>query len=148
MAKMIEINLRPDTRTLRNFGFIAVAGFGFIAAIAWYEVLVFSVGLGAAREPVAITCLGVAALAGLCSIVYPKANLPLYLGLTVATYPIGFVLSYLIMGTLFYAIIAPIGLLLRGFGRDPLERRSSPSAETYWEDAPPRRPRESYFKQF
>ncbi len=49
MANMIEIDWRPDRRTLRQFGFIAVGGFGFIAAIAWFEVLIFSFGLGEAR---------------------------------------------------------------------------------------------------
>ena len=148
MAQMIEMNLRPDVRTLRQFGYIAVAGFGFLAAIAWYEVLIFSFGLGAARQPLAAGFAAVALLSGLFSLVYPKANLPIYLGITIATYPIGFVLSYVIMATLFYLIIAPIGLLLRLFGGDPMERRMLPNATSYWQDAPPARPRESYFKQF
>ena len=145
MANMIELDLRPDERTLRQFGFIALGGFGFVAAIAWYEVLVFSFGLGAAREPVAY---GVAALSLLFSLVVPKANLPIYLGITILTYPIGFVLSYVILGTLFYLIIAPIGLVMRAFGADPMERRILPDADSYWEDAPPARGRASYFKQF
>ena len=148
MSKMIEINLRPDERTLRQFGFIAVAGFGFVAAIAWFEVLIFSFGLGAARVPVAGSFGALAALSGLLSLVYPKANLPIYLGITIATYPIGFVLSYVIMGTLFYVIIAPIGWMLRAFGLDPMQRQILPEARTYWEDAPAARPSESYFKQF
>ena len=40
------------------------------------------------------------------------------------------------------------GLVLRLIGRDPLERRILPQARTYWVDAPPARPSESYFKQF
>ena len=49
MAKMIELDLNPDDRTLRQFGWIALGGFGFIAIIAWFEVLIFAFGLGAAR---------------------------------------------------------------------------------------------------
>jgi hypothetical protein len=52
------------------------------------------------------------------------------------------------MATLFYLIIAPIGLLLRLFGTDPMERRILPDAESYWEDAAAARPNASYFKQF
>ena len=44
--------------------------------------------------------------------------------------------------------IAPIGLLLRAFGTDPMERRIQPDATTYWVDAPSQRANESYFKQF
>jgi hypothetical protein len=148
MANVIEVNWRPDDRTLRQFGFIALVGFGFIAAIAWYEVLIFSFGLGEARVPVAAAFGAVAGLSLLFSAVYPRANLPIYVGITVATYPIGFVLSYVLMGTLFYLIMAPAGLLLRLFGKDPLERRILPGATTYWVDAPPQRASESYFKQF
>ena len=112
MANMIEIDWRPDRRTLRHFGFIAVGGFGFIAAIAWFEVLIFSFGLGEARPFVSGGFAALAAGSGLLSIVYPAGNLPIYMLISALTYPIGFVLSYVIMGTLFYLIIAPIGLLL------------------------------------
>ncbi len=148
MSKMIELNLRPDARTLRSFGFIAVAGFGFVATIAWFEVLIFSVGLGAARVPVAAAFAAVALVSGFFSLVFPKANLPIYLAISIATYPIGFVLSYVIMGTLFYLIIAPVGFVLRLLGADPMERRILPEAGSYWVDTPPARPRASYFKQF
>ena len=43
MAQMIEMNLKPDAKILRQFGFIAVGGFGFVAAIAHFEVLIFAV---------------------------------------------------------------------------------------------------------
>ena len=148
MSKMIELNLRPDAGTLRSFGFIAVAGFGFLAAIAWFQVLVFSAGLGAARVPVAATFAAIAVISGLFSLVAPKANLPIYLAISIATYPIGFVLSYVIMGTLFYLIIAPVGFVLRILGADPMDRGFRPEAETYWVDAAPQRARSTYFKQF
>jgi hypothetical protein len=148
MANVIEIDWKPDERTLRQFGWIALVGFGFVAALAFTESLVFSFGLGAAREPIAIGFAALAGLSGVLSLVYPRANLPIYLAITVATYPIGFVLSYVLMGTLFYLIIAPIGIVLRLLGKDPLERKILPQADTYWVDPPPARPSESYFKQF
>jgi hypothetical protein len=148
MSKAIEINLKPDVRTLRQFGFIALAGFAFLAVIAWYEALVFSFGLGAARPYVVGGCAALACLSLLFSLVYPKANLGLYLGLTVAAYPIGFVLSYLIMGLLFFLVITPAGLLLRLLVRDPMERRMLPEAESYWVEPRRERPAENYFKQF
>jgi hypothetical protein len=148
MSNMIEINLRPDVRTLRQFGFIAVVGFAFLAVIAWTEVLVFSFGLGGARPYVAGGFAAVGVISLLFSLVYPRANLGLYLGLTVIAYPIGFVLSYVIMGTLFFVVITPTGLAMRLLGRDPMERRMLPEAESYWVKARAQRPSESYFKQF
>jgi len=148
MSKLIEINLKPDDRTLRQFGFIALVGFGFLAAIAWYEVLIFAFGLGDARPIVAGAFAGLAALTALFSLVFPKANLPIFVGLTILAFPIGFVLSYVIMGTLFYLMITPVGLIMKVLGRDPLMRRFEPEAETYWVAARSGRTKDSYFKQF
>ncbi len=148
MAQMIEINLRPDAKTLREFGFFAIAGFGFIAAIAHYETFIFALGLGDAKPYVVNTFVALAAYSGLFALIYPKANLPVYLGLTIASYPIGLVLSYVIMGTLFFGMITPMGIVMRIIGRDPLERKLDREAESYWTDCRPAREKESYFRQF
>ena len=149
MAQMIDLQLDPDEKTLRDFGFIALVGLGAIAALAWFERLVFSGGwLGDTRETVAFVLLGVGALAALLSLVHPKANKWLFIALSLIAYPIGFVLSYVIMGTLFFAIITPTGLVMRVFGRDPLEKRFKADAPTYWSQCRAKRPSTSYFQQF
>ena len=148
MSQMVELNLRPDARTLRQFGWIALGGFGLLALLAWNGWLAFAYLGEASRASVALGLAALAAVSGLFSLVFPKANLPIYLGLTIAAFPIGFVLSYVIMGTLFYVVIAPIGLVMRLFGHDPMERRIQRDAKSYWVDARPQRARDSYFKQF
>lgn len=148
MSKMIEIDWRPADRTLKQFGIIALFGFSFLAGIAWFEVLIFSFGLGESRP---IVAGGFAALAGISaffSLVAPRANLPIYVGLTVLAYPIGFVVSYVIMGLLFFGMITPLGLFFRLIGKDPLNRRFEPTATTYWSEPRPRRGKDSYFRQF
>lgn len=148
MAGMVELNLRPDARTLRQFGWIAFVGFGLLALLAWNGWMVFT-HLGEGSRPTVAMALGaLAGVSALFSLVHPKANLAIYLGLTIVAFPIGFVLSYVIMATLFYLVIAPIGFIMRLFGVDPMDRRLLPNAKTYWLDARPDRPRESYFKQF
>ncbi len=148
MSKMIEIDWEPNERTLRQFGWIALVGFLGIAMLAWNEWLVFSVGLGSARTAVAGAFAGLGGVSALFSLVAPKANKPIYLGLTLLSYPIGFVLSYVIMGFLFYGLITPLGLVFRAIGKDPMNRRFDRAATTYWSDPRPRRGKESYFKQF
>ncbi|HXZ86028.1 MAG TPA: hypothetical protein VEI82_11120 [Myxococcota bacterium] len=148
MAKLVEINLHPSERTLRQFGWIALAGFGLLALCAWNGWLVFRHGLGEARGPVALGLAALGALSALFSLAFPKANAPLYVGLSVVAFPIGFVLSYVIMATLFYLVIAPVGFLMRAFGLDPMQRRMLPEATSYWVDARPARPKADYFKQF
>ena len=148
MAGLIDIDLRPDRRKLRQFGFIALAGFALLALLAWKEWAVFAFGLGDWRIPLTQIFAGLAVVSLVFSLVFPRANWPLYVGLTIVALPIGFVLSYVIMGTLFYLIIAPIGLVMRLLGKDPLNRRIQPAAASYWVDARPARPPEDYFKQF
>jgi hypothetical protein len=148
MAKLVEINFHPDTRILRQFGWIALAGFGFLALCAWNEWLVFRHGLGGAREPLAFGLLGLGVLSALFSLVFPRANAPLFVGLSVVAFPIGFVFSYVIMATLFYVVIAPVGAVMRLFGMDPMDRRLLPKAATYWVDARKPRAKADYFKQF
>ena len=82
MSKLIDLDLRPDTETLRQFGWIALVGFGFLAVIAWFEWLIFAFGLGAARPFVAGAFGGLAVLSVLFSLVFPRANLPIYVGLS------------------------------------------------------------------
>ena len=90
MSKLIDLNLSPDERTLRQFGWIALAGFGFLAVLAWQEWLIFAFGLGAWRGTVAGVFAGLGVAAALTSLVYPKANWGLYVGMTLVAYPIGF----------------------------------------------------------
>jgi hypothetical protein len=148
VAKLIEIDFHPDERTLRQFGWVALGGFGLLALLAWNERLLFSFGLGAARPAVAGALLGVGALAAALGLVFPRANRPLFVGLTLLAFPIGFVLSYLILTVLFFGVIAPIGVLMRLLGHDPMNRRLEPGAPSYWTPAPPPPPTSRYFKQF
>ncbi|MBW2446586.1 MAG: hypothetical protein JRG83_11730 [Deltaproteobacteria bacterium] len=148
MAKMVEIDFNPDVRTLRQFGWIALGGFGLLAGLAWFEKLIFSFGLGDARTTVAGAFLAVGVLAAVIGVAYPKANRFLFVGLTILAFPIGFVLSYVIMMTLFFLIIGPIGVVMRLAGHDPLNRKLEPDAASYWTPAEPMPPRERYFKQF
>jgi hypothetical protein len=145
---MVEINFRPNERTLRQFGWIALAGFGALAVCAWQHWLVFRHLPDGAGAPVAAVLAALGALSALCSLVYPRANALLFVGLSLVAFPIGFVLSYVIMATLFYAVIAPVGFVMRLFGADPMERRMLPDAKTYWVEARPARAKADYFKQF
>jgi hypothetical protein len=84
----------------------------------------------------------------LLSVVAPKANRLLYVGLSLLAFPIGFVLSYVILGALYFLVIGPIALGFRLLGRDSLQRRYDPEAATYWAAASPPRDKESYFHQY
>lgn len=160
MARLIELNLHPDARTLRRFGWVALIVFGLLAACAWHELWMFHSGLGAARTPVAVLLFATGLQSGFWSLVYPRANRALYVAISVAGYPVGVVVSYVVLAVLFYAVFMPAGVLLRMTGRDPLQRRwsresisgNAPAlrggASSYWSKARPAPSKKSYFSQF
>ena len=64
-----------------------------------------------------------------------------------AVYPIGWVVSHILLGVVFYFVVLPIGLLLRVARYDPLSRRFDERVTSYWikreSSSDPRR----YFRQ-
>jgi hypothetical protein len=148
MSKLIQLDLDPPQPLLRQFGFIACGAFALLAVCAWQQWLMFDMDLGAARAPIAGVLLTLGVVSLLFSLVAPRANWALYVGLSVVTYPIGFVLSYVIMGLLFYAIVAPTGLLMRLAGRELMPLGFARERASYWLESRPPRATDSYFKQF
>jgi MFS family permease len=147
MSGPIQLDLDPSPQTLRQFGFIALGVFTLLAALAHFELLLFAGGLGAARDTVAVTLFLVGGASGLFSLLAPRANRALWVGLSLAAYPIGFVVSHVLLALLFFGLFAPLGLLLKALGKDQLQRRGAREA-TYWRRA--RRPRSSsdYFRRY
>jgi hypothetical protein len=144
----VDLNLNPEPRALRNFGFIALGVFAFLGGILLWRGTLFGFQLGSAALPTAVGLWGLGGLSALFSLVAPRANRPLWVGLALITYPIGFVLSYVLMGFVFYGMLFPLNLVFRLLGRDAMERSYDRDAASYWvergEPAPPQR----YFRQF
>ncbi len=121
---LIEINFNPGKKELRRFGLI-----GLVILCCAAVVLRFVFGTAG----IFALMLGTA---GLCifiiTLVSAKAARIIYLGLTFAAIPIGFVISVLLMGIFYFFILTPVGLVFKLFGRDLLNRRFEPDATTYW----------------
>jgi hypothetical protein len=143
---LIKLNLQPSRADLRAFGFIALGVFGVLGALIYLHWIPIGRLLGSATSPVAFVLWGLGGLSGLLSLVAPQGNRALYIGMSVVGYPIGLVFSYAILGTLFYLILTPLGLVFRIMGRDALHLRFDRGVPTYWVKREPREMR-SYFRQ-
>jgi len=145
---LIEIDWRPKPSTLRGFGLVGVVAFGLFGAAAFwrfYPLHWVSEGTSAATATVLF------ALAGYCAVfaaVLPKALRPLYLALTVLTFPIGFVVGHVVAAIVFYVILTPVGLVFKLVGRDAMHRRFDPDAKSYWVKREPPANKRRYFRQF
>ena len=147
MSPLIELNVRPDRTTLRSFGFITLGGCGVLALCAWQRWLMFA-ALTQSATAVALALVAVGAGCALASLVAPQANRPLYVALSLVSYPIGLVMSHVIMATLYFGLFAPIAIVFRVLGRDPLERRFDAATGSYWKASPKARSKEDYFRQY
>lgn len=66
--------------------------------------------------------------------VAPMALLPLYRVWVKFAMILAWVNTRLLLGIVFYLVITPIGLCMRLFGYDPLDRKIDKEASTYWKE--------------
>ena len=137
---MITINWNPSSRELRWFAGMLIVFFAVIAGM-------WRVRSGQVTGPAIL--FGVTSLIGLLGLAVPQAIRWVFVGWMVAVWPIGWVVSHLLLAVIFFGVIMPIGLILRACGRDPMQKKIDRSATTYW-IARPTEPTDSqrYFRQF
>jgi hypothetical protein len=146
---MIRINWDPPRRTLRQFGLIALAVFGGLAAWAVYKHKLGPIALSDSAAPIVGYTLGsLALICGLLAAVAPSPLRWLYVGMSLAAFPIGFVVSHVILGVIYFGLFTPIALFFRITGRDALERAYAPQAATYWVPRTPVTDVRRYFRQY
>lgn len=136
---LLEINRNPSRRELGWFGVSMTAVLAVLGGIAYWRF----------HAPVVAQVFGIASL--LTAVLYltiPAARRPLYLIWMFATYPIGWLLSHVILAVAYFLVITPIGLLMRICGYDPMQRQIDHSTRSYWIPRPASRESSSYFRQF
>jgi len=145
---MIEIQWHPDRRTLRLFGLVSLAAFPLLGLLAYYRLLAFAPLPESTAGTVAAVLLGMGVLCGALAWVTPTALKPLFIGLSLIGAPIGYVVSHLLLGIIYYVVITPIALVFRFIGRDALHRKFDPAADSYWIRRSKPKDVSRYFKQF
>ena len=136
---MIEINRDPTRRQLRSF-----AGLVFPLFCAWLALLAHRAGVPLLTQGL----LGLAVVAAIAGLVSLRVARWLWLGTMYAVFPIGWVLSHVLLAIVYYGVLTPIGLVMRLVGQDPMKRRFAPEATTYWEPHEPPPDAERYFRQY
>ena len=121
---MIQINWNPTTRVLRQF------------AGVWFPLFCVMVGIFVGRSTGywletqrAWIVAGALALVGL---VRPAIIRPVFVGLMVVTYPLGFAVSHVLLAGIFWCVLTPIGIARRFMGADALNLRNEKRRDTLW----------------
>jgi hypothetical protein len=137
---LLDINWKPSTRELRQFaGVWFPAFFILVGGLVWYKTGSLSI---------AATIWSVAFVVSLIGYLVPPFMRLVWVGWMAAAFPIGWTISHLVLAVIFYLVFTPIGLLVRLFQGDPMQRKFDRSTKTYWVPHNPGGNTKRYFKQF
>ena len=137
--KIADFNIKPSVKMLREFGIIALFGFGLVGAL---------LGLKWDAWTASYVLWALGAVSFVVAFVQPKLLLPLYVALMVVAFPIGFVISNVILLALYFGLFTPFSMVFRLIGRDTMKRKFEPEAESYWIDRTDNKPVSQRFRQY
>ena len=137
--RIIEINTTPTPRDLSWFGIVVLAFFGLVGLMAWRWTGTFSVSFY-------LWTLAAVLVSAYYAI--PTLQRPMFVGWMYATYPLGWVMSHLLMAVVFFGVLTPTGLLMRAVRRDTMDRTFDRNARTYWKRRAQVKDPARYFRQF
>jgi saxitoxin biosynthesis operon SxtJ-like protein len=122
----------------RSFGLVFAGFFALLAAYGWWHA--------SGRWPL---WLAIAAVFLIAALLRPQVLSPLNRLWTKLGYVLGMVVSPVVLGLIFFVVMAPLGLLMRLLRKDTLRLRRDPEAGSYWiERQPPGPPGETLRDQF
>jgi len=108
-------------KQLRHFGLIVG---GIFAAIGLWPVLFRAQGPR-------LWALALAVALVVPALVLPRSLTYVHRSWMAAGEALGWINTRIILSVIFYALVTPMGILMRRFGRDPMRRRFEPDATTY-----------------
>ena len=136
---LIEINWKPSAKEVRQFAGLCLVIFGLMGAWSWHR----SGTIDTARW-FWLAAGGI----GLTGLTVPALVRPLYVGWMLAAFPIGWTVSHLLLGAIYFLLLTPLGIMLRLIGHDPMKRAFEPEADTYWVEHHTGGDPKTYFRQF
>ena len=133
-----EMNFRPDDRLLRHFGCLCCVLLIVLSASRSWRLGIDVVVAGK---------LLLAAVLLLVAMFYPGWLRPVFVGWTVATFPLGWFVSQLLLSVMYFGVFWPTAVVLQLFRWDPLGLRPSGTG-SFWNDRPLVNDRSRYFRQY
>ncbi len=112
----------PTPQELRKFGLVMAAAI----AVVFGGVLPWLFGRAWPRWPFVVAAAFV-----VFALALPRALAPVQRGWLRFGHALGAFNSRLVLSLVFFVVVAPLGLVMRLFGKDPIARRRDPAATSY-----------------
>src|SRR6266699_3854776 len=140
-TRMKWSDIPPNTtlKTLRQF---AGAWLVFVSALGAHQWLAKS------HERTGQVLIAAGLVIGLLGLIKPVAIRWLFVTAMLLTFPIGWVVSQLVLAILFYFVLTPMAVFFRGRGRDRLARKPAPDRASFWTEKTTPLDVRSYFRQY
>jgi len=135
---MLDSPFNPTDRMLRQFAGLWIVFFAMMAARLAFR--------GDPKWAFAVAAMAVTV--GPMGIVWPRAIRPIFIGWMAAAYPIGWVVSRLVLGVIFYGLFTPVAFVLRLTGRDALGLEAKRAEHSYWQTKPHAADQSQYLRQY
>jgi hypothetical protein len=116
-----DLPVNPSPRQLRQFAGLSIMMFGGLAAWHAYQQ----------HTTTSIVLAGLAIAIGAAGLISPAVIRPVFVGWLFVAFPIGWIVSHVLLALLFAAMI-PVAVFFRLRGRDVLQLRRRADAATYW----------------
>lgn len=121
-AKVAAVNDKADVRALRQFGWLLASA----VAVVFGLVIPWLWNLAWPRWP-----WMVAAVLAVWAALWPRGLAPVFRVWMRFAHILGWINTRLVLGLVFYGLIAPIGIFMRLIGHDPLRRRWDRARASY-----------------
>ena len=137
---VVQINTNPSRKHLIQFGFIWMGFLAFFGAVSYLKF-----GSPSLAKVLWVLAIVVPIIGWLV----PAFMRLVFVGMSYLAWPIGFVVSHVVLAIVYYLVITPLGLVMRLFGYDPMKKRFDPAAASYWVTRDPTATdTKRYFRQF
>jgi hypothetical protein len=136
---IMDVNWNPSRKELKAFSLLLIVFFAIVAWLAHRK--------GASIETAWMIASG-GAVVGVAGLFSPAFIRVVYVVWMTAVFPIGFVVSNVVLAIVFYGVVTPIGLLAKLTGRNALQLGFDRDAKTYWNPRQQIKDPRRYFRQY
>jgi saxitoxin biosynthesis operon SxtJ-like protein len=129
---------KPNDRMLRQFAGLWILFFAWISWRAYAND----------RDVLAAILAFLAFTVGPLGAIWPAFIRPVFVAWMTLAFPIGWTISRIVLGALFYGLFTPIAFVFRWIGRDELVLHRQPQTRSYWCGKPAVTDKVRYLRQY